>query len=96
MTTAMRIEKVATREVAEPGDGGVAPGWAGDDGDGESPLIGGVGEGGVGVVPDEGGVGEGGVGEGGEGPWAGAGEDADTLTLSFWPLVQWPWKVHVK
>jgi hypothetical protein len=92
MTTAMRIEKVATREVAEPGDGGVAPGWAGDDGDGEFPLTGAVG-----VVP-EGGVGEGGVGvgEGREGPWAGAGDEAETLTLSFWPLVQWPWKVHVK
>jgi hypothetical protein len=91
----MKIEKVATREVAEPGDGGVAPGWVGDEGDGESPLTGGVGEGGEGVVPD-GGVGEGGVGEGVGEPWAGAGEDADTLTLSFCPLVQCPWKVHVK
>jgi len=79
MITAMRIGNVATRVVAEPGDGGVASGPVGDDGEGVPPLVGGVG-----VVPDVGGVDVGGVGEGGEG------EEAETLTLSFWPLEQWP------
>lgn len=85
-----RREKVATVEVAEPGDGGgggVEPGSVGGDwGDGPASLVGGVGvvpePGGVGVVPEPGGEGE--------------GEEPVTLTLSFWPLLQWPWIVHAK
>lgn len=78
MITAMRTGNVATRVVAEPGDGGVASGPVGDDGEGVPPLVGGVG-----VVPDVGGgVDVGGVGEGGEV------EEAETLTLSFWPPEQ--------
>lgn len=53
MTIAMRAGKVATIAVAEPGDGGVAAGWVGEEGDGVPPLVGGVG-----VVSDEGGVDE--------------------------------------
>lgn len=77
-----RREKVATMEVAEPGDGGgggVEPGSVGvDSGDGAAPA-----EGGVGVVPEAGGD-------------EGEDEEAMTLTLSFWPLLQWPWMVHAK
>lgn len=79
MITAMRTGNVATRVAAEPGDGGVASGPVGDDGEGVPPLVGGVG-----VVPDVGGVDVGGVGEGGEGV------EAETLTLSFWSPEQWP------
>jgi hypothetical protein len=34
------------------------------------------------------------VGE--DGPCERAGEEAETLTLSFWPLAQWPGMEHVK
>jgi len=34
------------------------------------------------------------VGE--DGPCARVGEEAETLTLSFWPLAQWPGMEHVK
>lgn len=84
MITAMRTGNVATRVVAEPGDGGVASGPVGDDGEGVPPLVGGVG-----VVPDVGGVDVGGVDVGGVGE-GGEGVEAETLTLSFWPLEQWP------
>ena len=92
MTIAMRAGKVATIAVAEPGDGGVAPGWVGEEGDGVPPLVGGVG-----VVPDEGGVGEGGVDEGGVGEGGVDEEDVGTLMVSFWPPDwQWDETVHMK
>lgn len=84
----MRREKVAAREVAEldgGGGGGVEPG---SDGGGAPPL-----EGGLGVVPDAGG------GEpcAGDGAVLGEGEEEPvTLTLSFWPLLQWPGIEHAK
>lgn len=82
-TVMRRREKVdaAARVVAEPGDGGVAaPGSVGDDGGGASPSL----------EPEGGGEAV---------PGAGGGEEEPvvvTLTLSVWPLSQWPWKVHEK
>lgn len=66
---------MATVEVAEPGDGGggeVEPGSVGLDPGDGAASL----VGGVGVVPEPG-------GDEGEGE-----EDPETLTLSFWPLLQ--------
>lgn len=67
-------------EVAEPGDGGGV-----EPGSVGFDWGGGAAspEGGVGVVPEAGGD-------------EGEDEEAVTLTLSFWPLLQWPWTVHAK
>lgn len=84
-------EKVATREVAEPGEGGgvVEPVSVGVDWGGGVPSL----EGGVGVVPEGGGEGP----CDGDGALLGAGEEpVTTLTLNFWPALQWLPMVHAK
>ena len=91
---ARRREKVAARGMAEPvGGEAVAPGPVEDDG---APSL----EGELGANPDAGVELEGplaGAGAG-AGAFLGAGEEEPltTSTLSFWPLLQWPEKVHEK
>ncbi|KAL2338394.1 hypothetical protein Fmac_012840 [Flemingia macrophylla] len=98
MTMVMRNrEKVAGRGVAEPcGGGAVAAGRVWDDG---APSLE--------AEADAGGEAEGasagavsGATEEVEGASDGGGDDGDeglvTLMFSFWPLLQWPEKLHEK